>query len=577
MRSLFLRRVILFVLGALLVMLALTFVYAHLNEVFGDYPVVYFLLGLAVVGGCGVFLLKRAMRNNDYLTRRHERYFLALSTFAAFALSFILLFGVVPSARWGDWGTILFGYVPFGLALLYLVAAAIRFKEAGEYPIDYPELTEKQLRKRAREVRAEWGAALGTIIVASVCLYQVLPDEMPLAEAEEVDGRGDRMARIPEHLRDNWDSLEFLALAADAGNAEAQYRLGIVYSDESHPRFWRNPREAVNNLGLAADQGHVEAMLRLGLLFQEGYGDFHDLTRAARNFERAAEQGSAEGMTKLARLYQNGRGVPQDEPRAYELLREAAAAGHPEGQKQLAEFYQRGVGVERDNERAYHWYSLAARNGHPEAQNDLGLMYLRGITVDQDLEQGVYWLEQAAQADFQVAIFNLGMLYYRGAYFPVDYEASYRYLSRLADAGHVLGHYSLGMLYYDGLGVEPDRRRAFQQYRAAANRGYTPALLKAADMYLEGEGTDRDFERGFAFMEQAATRGASEAQWRMAVIFDEGRFVLRDPLEALKWGLMALNQGYEGDPELIARLESELSPSERRTARNLAGLDDIRN
>ena len=565
-----LRRTSFFLFGTLLLFLLAAFVYAHLNEAFFRFPVMYFLLGLAAIGMCGLLLFRRSLRDGDYLTRRHERLFLTFTVMLALGVGLVLLFVVLPGVRWGFWGTVLFGYVPLVAALLYLVAAVIRFREAGENPDGYPELTAKQAARREREVRTEWAFATVALAVGGLALYQVLPEDLPETEAEEME-TGVRIVRIPEFLQGDWDSLEFLTLAAEGGDAEAQYQLGRVYFDEDHPRYWRDPAKAVHYFELAAEQDHVGAMLELARLFRDGYGSFHDQERAVGYFRRAVDWGDPAAARNLGRHYLAGRGVPAEPSRAYELFRVAAEGGDVDGARLLGEAYQRGRGVERSPERAYRWLLVAAEDGDPAAQNDVGLIYLRGSGAEQDVEEGIRWLGRAAEQDFHVAIFNLGMLYYRGDYVPRDYSHSFQHLSRLASAGHVLGHFYLGSHYHEGLGVTRNAERGFEQFKLAAAQGYVPAIMNTGGLYLDGDGVERDLERGLTYMERAAMSGSEEAQWRMGLIYDEGEFVMRDPVEAMKWFLLAANRGHEEAAGMVEELEGELSDADRRTARGLAG------
>lgn len=57
---------------------------------------------------------------------------------------------------------------------------------------------------------------------------------------------------------------------ADAGNADAQYRLGKMYLQQSEQR--KDPAEAASWINKAAQQDHAEAQLLLSEMYQQGNG-----------------------------------------------------------------------------------------------------------------------------------------------------------------------------------------------------------------------------------------------------------------------------------------------------------------
>ena len=61
-----------------------------------------------------------------------------------------------------------------------------------------------------------------------------------------------------------------------------------------------------------AEQGDAEAQYRLGRLYTKGLGVPQDYTQAADLYRKAAEQGNAAAQRNLGWLYTKGLGVPQD-------------------------------------------------------------------------------------------------------------------------------------------------------------------------------------------------------------------------------------------------------------------------
>jgi len=109
----------------------------------------------------------------------------------------------------------------------------------------------------------------------------------------------------------------------------------------------------------AADAGDARAQYRLGVLLRDGLGAEKNLTAAADWFARASAQKHLPAMTDLAVMYQAGEGVERDTRRAATLLTEAAELGDPVAQFKLGEAYQNGKGVTKSVIHARYWYELA--------------------------------------------------------------------------------------------------------------------------------------------------------------------------------------------------------------------------
>ena len=73
----------------------------------------------------------------------------------------------------------------------------------------------------------------------------------------------------------------------------------------------------------AAEAGQAEAQFDLGLLYAQGLGVTRDMSEAGRWYRKAAEQGNAEAEFALGQMYSRGWGVPRDEADALRWLQMA--------------------------------------------------------------------------------------------------------------------------------------------------------------------------------------------------------------------------------------------------------------
>lgn len=109
--------------------------------------------------------------------------------------------------------------------------------------------------------------------------------------------------------------------AAAAGFVPAQATLGVLFArvrDFEQAAFW---------LSKAAEQGDPEAQYNLGLAYIKGQGVAADLGAAFRWMVMAAEQGLAPAQARLGLMYVTGDGVALDPVEAHKWLILASKAG----------------------------------------------------------------------------------------------------------------------------------------------------------------------------------------------------------------------------------------------------------
>ena len=121
----------------------------------------------------------------------------------------------------------------------------------------------------------------------------------------------------------------------------------------------------------AAEQGDAEAQYKLGLRYD--YGDA-DTLYAKDEFSwmsKAAEQGHAGAMAHLGSMYYKGKGVPEDRKKATEWFLKAAEQGDHSACVRVRDMYLNGYGVRRDNGKALYYGDLADKDEtDPAARED---------------------------------------------------------------------------------------------------------------------------------------------------------------------------------------------------------------
>lgn len=107
----------------------------------------------------------------------------------------------------------------------------------------------------------------------------------------------------------------------------------VIYGDQTA----QDKAEAAYWFTKAANQGNADAQYNLGVMYYNSYGVAQDKTKAVQWYTKAAEQGHAKAQYDLGLMYYIGDGVAQDEKKAIEWLTKVAEQGNKDAQKALRE------------------------------------------------------------------------------------------------------------------------------------------------------------------------------------------------------------------------------------------------
>lgn len=150
--------------------------------------------------------------------------------------------------------------------------------------------------------------------------------------------------------------------------ATAMYKKGLAYESA------RDYNRAYNLYQRAAEAGNADAVARIGILYFHGTGVPKDPVQEVTMYKKAADLGSAEGRNHLGVCYLEGvpeAGIEKDYAKAAELLQASAGQNSMLGQYNLARCYENGWGVPVDLQQAAHYYELSAAQGSATAKHCL--------------------------------------------------------------------------------------------------------------------------------------------------------------------------------------------------------------
>ncbi|MBS0649271.1 MAG: SEL1-like repeat protein [Verrucomicrobia bacterium] len=356
--------------------------------------------------------------------------------------------------------------------------------------------------------------------------------------------------------QDYKEAVKWYHKAAEQGYAYAQHNLGVCYGNGQGVA--KDHQEAAKWFQKAAEKGNATAQYNLGLCYANDRGVAKDYKKAAEWYRKAADQGHAAAQSNLGVCYDNGRGVANDEKEAAKWYQKAADQGLAKAQHNLGVCYEKGRGVDKDEKEAVKWYRKAADQGHAAAQFVLGVCYADGQGVDKDLKQAVKWYQKAADQGGADAQFALGVCYEKGRGVDKDEKEAAKWYQKAADQGDADAQFALGVCYEKGRGVDKDEKEAAKWYQKAADQGDAYAQFNLGNCYANGQGVVKDEKEAVKWYQKAADQGLAKAQVNLGVCYENGRGVAKDEKEAVKWIQKAAAQGNQQAQEALSKLKTSV-------------------
>lgn len=83
----------------------------------------------------------------------------------------------------------------------------------------------------------------------------------------------------------------------------------------------------INALILIAEQGDAQAQFRLGMMYRKGVGVAKNCEKAFKWLKKAAEQGHSNAQILLGTMYDSGEGVEQNEQEALKWYKKTCRTG----------------------------------------------------------------------------------------------------------------------------------------------------------------------------------------------------------------------------------------------------------
>jgi TPR repeat protein len=357
--------------------------------------------------------------------------------------------------------------------------------------------------------------------------------------------------------RPTLDDVQWLAIAADSGNADAQYDYSMFLLDKerytdaydyvrdaeangSRPaKEFLAENDAIFQLWMKAEDGNVFDVTNLG----EHYWGQKDYVNAIKWFERCIEENSYCSFY-LGLAYAGGYGVEVDYDTSIDWYTQSALKGNKDSARNLAWIYENGNSGTVDTQQAFRWMTQAAQEQWPVPTAELGRYYLYGVGTPKNNQKAFELLTIAAPKN-KFAAYNLARMYYFGEGIEKDFKQSFRWFEQAGKQNHRASKYYVAQHYYKGLGRDKNLSEARKWFKQAAELGDSDAQFRLGWMYSNAEGVEKSYRTAFNWYNKAAEQGHSAAQNNLGVMFAEGQGTEKDDYQAFKWYERAAKQGDE--------------------------------
>lgn len=252
-------------------------------------------------------------------------------------------------------------------------------------------------------------------------------------------------------------ALNYLSLAAEAGNKEALYNLGALYLDELCG-FEKNIEKGLKYLEKAAYHNHISALCYLCFHYALGF-------YTTKNNEKVKIF-----VNILKNYLSSGKSISQEDYRNIGLL------------------YECGYGVEKDLNIAKNYYEASAKVGNKLSSFILGT-FIEERDFAFDADKMIKYYKEAADKEHLTSQFKMCQIYSRGSYgIPQDFEKAFHYFKLLNvekqdPAFEVVRLEIIGNCYMHGYGVQIDLELAYEYFHKAAEQNHASAQFKLCSYY----------------------------------------------------------------------------------------------
>ncbi|NKB37469.1 MAG: hypothetical protein GKR93_09920 [Gammaproteobacteria bacterium] len=368
---------------------------------------------------------------------------------------------------------------------------------------------------------------------------------------------------------------------ANAGDASAQYQLGLLYYQGLGIR--QNYNEASYWYKEAGKKGNADAQYSLGNMYLMGEGVSQNDAEAILWYEKAADQGhvaAAHNVSNLKRVTSAGSSSTEEIESALENEQlEAGVDGVPEDYEEAPPekkgFFKRlfSKDDEEEEEQAQPTVQGPLPEIQPVDEEVAEMQEVEEIEEVKEEKKGFFGrlfgkkdddadaMEEAESTAESVETTMLESTDEPVA--PAEPDQTFE------EAVDSLKEYEQGLAYSFGDGVPQNDTLAFESFLRAAEMGHVPAQYKTGVAYAYGEGVGKNPEQALHWYKKAAGKGYALAQRNLGVIYMNGDGVEQNKVLAFAWQSILADKGNVMDVHRRDAMLQKLSEAEIEEAMSL--------
>ena len=288
-------------------------------------------------------------------------------------------------------------------------------------------------------------------------------------------------------LKQYSDAVIFLEQAAQMGDDEAMFQLGILYTSGKGVK--RNLETSLDYLKKSAAAGNAKAKAAL-----VEHAKLQMLAGAAKPIEKKPEVKLETVVEdpKAAILYKTAKdlfAMDQSE-KAILILEEAAGLGSGDAMYELGYRSTTGKGMPKDIQKGQQWIAKSAAAGNAKALDlqaqmkmmNLNLEAVKPLSADEYFRKGKYQeaLNAYLKKDDEHALCQAALMYEKGYGTDTDIEKAIALLNKAVNLGSRYASRVLADWYNYGIHVEKDIEKAHRYYEKGAllEDSYCEYMLK---------------------------------------------------------------------------------------------------
>ncbi|MEM7312284.1 MAG: hypothetical protein AAF497_03945 [Planctomycetota bacterium] len=361
--------------------------------------------------------------------------------------------------------------------------------------------------------------------------------------------------------RHEQQTIKRLKDAADAGDAQANYEMGVRHRDGDE--VVQSEELALRYFTAGARLGSPASHNQLGNIYTEGTGVPKDLTRGLEHYQAAIAGGYASACANLGWHYQHGVGVAKSVQQAISLYQKGASLGDPYGYIKLGNLYgYEGNGVPLSYEKAHAFFLKAADPVHDDTETrskalvELGLQNYLGWGRAKSMRYAEECFRFAIESNKENgnAHYWLGKLLLETQKHSQESAKHFNIAAELDDG---LALTLLGNWYADGIYYEKNVTTAIAYYKRALEQEYDWAAIGLAAIYINGNGVPKNGKLAYEYAESAAGMGNARGYYILALLHDEGLGVKQSVSMRNQYLQLGAKCGDDLSAEALNRLRSQ--------------------